>query len=420
MKAKTQIIQDIRYSKQDDNTFPVRLRITFTVEGKTIQKYISLEENLTKADWKKMNSARPGDLKDKKLDLDAKEKKARDILDKMPHFSFEVFKTNFEGTQMVLGTLSNAFEVHIKALNESDRIGTAICFKNAKVSLEKFRKHVLLPDITVDFLNQYEKWMRKAGASWTTIGMYLRCVRILINKAIHAGELPATFYAFGSGKYEIKSEEGEKKSLTLAEVKKIYDYQPEDKSTAMVKDFFIFSYLCNGMNVQDICTLKFNSIQGDILKFTRAKTSATTTRKKEIKVILRKDQKTIIKKWGNKDQNPNNYIFPILRPGQTSQEQKRLVNQFTGLMNDHLKLIAKFTGINQNLTTYVARHSFATILKRSGASMELISEALGHSELKTTKHYLASFEDETLKMATSALLAFDNIKPGKKAKVINI
>lgn len=418
MKAKTQLIQDTRYTKQGENTFPVRLRITFTTDGKTIQKYFPTGESLTKADWKKMMSARPGDLKDKKLELDAKEKKARGILEKMPHFSFDVFKTNFEGNSIGLGSLNNAFEAYIKTLNKTDRVGTAICYENARVSLEKFRKNILLPDITVDFLTQYEKWMRKAGASWTTIGMYLRCVRALINEAIRNGELSA--YPFGRGKYEIKSEEGDKESLTLAEVKKIYDYKPEDIATLKAKDFFIFSYLSNGMNVKDICQLKYRDIQGDVLRFNRAKTSETRTKKKEIKVILRKDQKDIIKRWGNKDKSPDNFIFPILQHGLTAIEQKRLINQFTGLMNDYLKAIAKDRGINKNITTYVARNSFATVLKRSGASTELISEALGHSDLKTTRHYLASFEDETLKMATNALVDFYNVKPTKKGKVINI
>lgn len=418
MKAKTQLIQDIRYTKQDDNTFPVRLRITYTVAGKTIQKYIPTGESLTKADWKKMISARPGDLKDKKLDLDEKEKKARAILDKMPIFSLDTFKANFEGNQVSLGTLDKAFELRINELNKAESIGTAIIYNNARVSLQKFRKHILLADITTDFLSQYEKWMRKAGATWTTIGMYLRCVRALINKAITNGEISA--YPFGRGKYEIKSQEGEKKALTLAEIKKIYDYKPENSTTAMAKDFFMFSYLGNGMNVKDICQLKYKDIQGDILRFSRAKTSETRTKKKEIRVILREDLKAIIKRWGNKDRKPENYIFNILQPGLSAQDEKRLINQFTGLLNDHLKLIAEAKGIDKNLTTYVARHSFATILKRSGASTELISEALGHSDLKTTRHYLASFEDETLKMATSALVDFNSIKPTKKGKIINL
>ena len=71
-----------------------------------------------------------------------------------------------------------------------------------------------------------------------------------------------------------------------------------------------------------------------------------------------------------------------------------------------MKEVAKAQGISQPVTTYSARHSFATVLKRSGASTEFISDALGHSNLNTTKNYLASFEDETLQKTTDALTAF--------------
>lgn len=418
MKAKTQLILDTRYTKQGENTFPVRLRITYTIDGKTIQRYFPTGENMTKGDWKKMISARPGDFKDKKLELDAKEQKSRAILDRMPVFSLEVFKANFEGNRTGIGTLDKAFEIRINELNNADSIGTAIIYSNARASLRKFQKHVMLAEIDVDFLNRYEKWMRKAGTTWTTIGMYLRCVRALLNIAIRDGEI--SNYPFGRGKYEVKSQEGDKKALSLAEVKKIFDYKPEYETTAMVKDLFLFSYLANGMNVKDICQLKYSNIDGEILKFSRAKTSQTKTKIKEIRVIYRKELQQIVKKWGNKNASPDTYIFPILRKGLSPKDEKRLINQFTGLMNDHLRLIAQATGIDKKLTTYVARHSFATILKRSGATTELISEALGHSDLRTTRHYLASFEDETLKMATSALINFDGIKPAKKGKVVNL
>jgi site-specific recombinase XerD len=58
------------------------------------------------------------------------------------------------------------------------------------------------------------------------------------------------------------------------------------------------------------------------------------------------------------------------------------------------------------LTTYVARHSFATILKRSGAPTEFISESLGHKDLRTTENYLDGFENATKQHFAKALLNF--------------
>lgn len=72
-----------------------------------------------------------------------------------------------------------------------------------------------------------------------------------------------------------------------------------------------------------------------------------------------------------------------------------------------MKRIAGEIGIDKNLTTYVARHSFSTVLKRSGVSTEYISEALGHSSLATTQSYLDSFEDETKKQYANLLTKFE-------------
>ena len=74
-----------------------------------------------------------------------------------------------------------------------------------------------------------------------------------------------------------------------------------------------------------------------------------------------------------------------------------------------MKSIAQQLNITNEVTTYAARHSFATILQRSGASTEFISEALGHSNVKTTQNYLAGFEDETKKETTKALTAFKHL-----------
>ena len=138
----------------------------------------------------------------------------------------------------------------------------------------------------------------------------------------------------------------------------------------------------------------------------RAKT-ARQKKDKIIEAVLQPEALAIIKKWGNKMKDGKTFIFPVLCGKEMPDRQRQLIQQLTHVINDNMKAIADDLKMTKPLTTYVARHSFATILKRSGASMELISEMLGHSNLKTTKTYLASFESETLKQTTKALTAFD-------------
>jgi site-specific recombinase XerD len=87
-----------------------------------------------------------------------------------------------------------------------------------------------------------------------------------------------------------------------------------------------------------------------------------------------------------------------------SEVQKRNTYQgLTKIINKYVKQIAKEVEINKGVTTYYARHSFATVLKRSGAKIEMISELLGHSSVHVTESYLDSFEKEHIQKETDVL-----------------
>jgi site-specific recombinase XerD len=92
----------------------------------------------------------------------------------------------------------------------------------------------------------------------------------------------------------------------------------------------------------------------------------------------------------------------------TPKKQRDHIGLVIHLINEHMKKIAVELEINKPITTYYARHSFATILKNSGVSTEFISEALGHSSLQTTKNYLAGFEEDAIKKTTDVLTSFKN------------
>jgi site-specific recombinase XerD len=101
----------------------------------------------------------------------------------------------------------------------------------------------------------------------------------------------------------------------------------------------------------------------------------------------------VIQSYGVKPPLPDSFIFPFLKEGMTPAKELMTVKQLTKTINKYIKRIALACGLPDDISTYTARHSFATVLKRSGASTEYISEALGHHDLKTTENYLDSFED---------------------------
>ena len=310
------------------------------------------------------------------------------------------------------GTISIAYLAFIKKLLREGRISTSMNYHSSYVSLKKFRGNVRFAEITVSYLNEYESWLRNQGISKTTVGMYLRPLRSIFNEAIEEGIIKREkYYPFGRRRYCIPASKNIKKALDLDDIKKIYYYKcdPKIESEQRAKDYWLFSYFGNGMNAKDIACLKYRNINNDYLIFERSETErAMRNDPKPITVFLTDDMKVIIEKWGNKDRSPNNFIFPVLDAGITPLRQYELVQLFVRFINDWMKHILKNLGIDKKATTYVARHTFSTVLKRSGASTEYIQEALGHSDVKTTENYLDSFGKNVKREFAYRLSSFKN------------
>lgn len=295
----------------------------------------------------------------------------------------------------------------VRSLLTEGRAGTAESYQCSRSSLKAFSPNATFADITPDFLRKYEKWMLGNEKSVTTIGIYLRNLRALINSAISDGMLLKELYPFGKKKYEIPTSNNIKKALNLKDISNIYHYKPLPGSTAeKVKDFWVFLYLCNGINVKDFCLLKYKDLHDDVIEFQRAKTARTKRKMEPIRVTILDEMKHIINKWGNQPREKNNYVFPVLTNGLTPEHEREIIKLMTKLINKHMRYITQTLKINSTVTTYVARHSYATVMKRSGASTEFIGEALGHSNVRTTQAYLSSFEDKHKKEMAKALTNF--------------
>lgn len=161
-------------------------------------------------------------------------------------------------------------------------------------------------------------------------------------------------------------------------------------------ELFTFSYLMAGINFVDMAYLTRDNIIEDRLIYFRRKTN------KLIKTPLQDKVMEIINKYSNSE---NPYLFPILSSFHKTEQQKaNRVHKVIGKVNKRLKDIGKELNIPIDLTTYVARHSFATVLKRSGVNISIISESLGHSSEKVTQVYLDSFENSQIDEAMKNLL----------------
>ena len=396
-----------KYHPKTDEERIVSIRVTY--KGK--RKYYGTNLRLKPSYFEKVfTSKRRSESENKTYNkiLSFRDKAVK-ASEKLPIFTFAKFEEVYFENKEATNDVFVAFDKRIKELKNGERISTAISYECAKKSIQNFKKDLKFADITTPFLTNYETWMLAADKSRTTVGIYLRNLRAIFNRA----NIDKSLSPFGNGKqkYSIPTGRNTKKALTLEEIEKIFHYQASEKSLEkMAKDYWIFMYLCNGLNVKDLCLLKHKNISDDILSYERAKTKRSKNNGEKITVSLKPQAKEIIKRWGQVSINFDAYIFPHLQKGMTAERERKVTQQVTKNVNKHMKRIAKELGLNKEVTSYFARHSFATVLRNSGVSTEFISEALGHSSMKTTQSYLAGFEQETIHKTTDALTNFSKQK----------
>jgi len=360
------------------------------------KKRYTTDCHVTILDWEKLNGSnlRDNNLKTIKNNLNAKQSKAEKAIEKIVPFSFVAFEEAYFNKSIVNKNtaLQYWFDTYIEKLHAKGSVGTAIAYRTTINSINLFKKNLHLQDITPALLEAYEDHLVKGNKSLTTVSIYVRQLRAIINQAIASGIFPQEKYPFK--KYEIPSGRNVKKALSPADLNKILNYKPKKDDEKKALDFWILSYLCSGINFADIIELKPANIEGDYLHFVRAKTK--NTKKKDlrpIKVGLHPRALTIIKKWKNKSA-ANPYLFPILEKDLKPITVKHRCQRFIKWVNKRMEIIRQELKIEQKIGTYVARHTFSTVLKRKGISTEFIKESLGHSSVTVTENYLDSFTDD--------------------------
>ena len=175
-----------------------------------------------------------------------------------------------------------------------------------------------------------------------------------------------------------------------------YDVSGSRFYKRLAVDMFTFSYLMGGINFTDMACLTDKNIEGERLVYVRQKT------KKLIMLPLQEKAIEIMNRYRSPQRR---YIFPILDNRERSPRQIRnRIYDVLANVNGHLEDIGKELGIELKISSYTARHSYATVLKRAGVSTSVICESLGHSSERVTQIYLDSFENAQLDDAMKHLL----------------
>ena len=310
---------------------------------------------------------------------------------------------------------SNVFdfiEDEINLLTEKGKIQNANTYVTARNALRRFchgrnKKKLKFSDIDIEFLNHYEAFLSKA-CNGNSISNYMRSLRAIFNRAISYGIIKADVYPFKNQQnrlgYQISKVETETihRALEHEQIKKIEQYNAGgNRGKELARDMFMFSFYTRGMNPIDMAELKLRNIKRDRMMYTRKKTG------KPISVKLLKPALDIARKYTSMGHS-REYVFPIFNENRHPTEQQKASRMKTKMkrLNNYLKDIEFELELNTEfpLTMYVARHSWATILKRKGASTSLISEGLGHANEYVTQIYLDKFENDALDSLNNFLM----------------
>lgn len=286
------------------------------------------------------------------------------------------------------------FEYIIEQNRALEKFGTANNYQSTLRVFEQYLKSDKLKftDIDLRLLKEFDIFLQKRKLKQNSIAFYINNLRTIYNKAAQDGvfELPKGGSPFD--KVCVKRTKTIKRALPVDVVRRIMELDlSQSREMELSRDLFMFSFYSRGMPLVDVLNLTRKDIDNNSFHYFRRKTKTL------IKVGLTPQIQQII----DKHNHDGEYIFSFLSNKNSSQENYTKYRNVLVWQNNMLKRIAQMVGVSQNLTTYVARHSWATVAKEKGISVAIISEGLGHSTESVTNVYLKSFEQDVLDEANS-------------------
>ena len=284
------------------------------------------------------------------------------------------------------------FQQEIDRLKSTGRLGYASVFTCTLQNLKKFTSDTDLDfqDIDVNFIRRFEDFLIQRNIAVTTRSIDFRTFRTLWRNAIKGKICPENHYPFKEFSFsKYNNPKTRKRAITSEQFQAIAKLKLEDDKLVNSRNYFLFSYYCRGLNFTDLASLKWTNIIDGFLNYVRAKT------KEEFNFKIHPEALKILEHYQNLEGNSDaGFVFPILykRHATLSSQRDRKI-KILKRVNQDLKIISKEAKIEKNVTTYVARHTYATTLHKNGISIEEIGKSLGHDDTKTTEIYLDEIDD---------------------------
>lgn len=324
----------------------------------------------------------------------------RDIVD-----SWEADRVEYTGRMVIeeykrrvmKGTMFSFMTACIEELRGTGRERTSGTYRSTLRSFKEFRggRDVRLKELNASLVKQFENYLKSKEVCLNTISFYMRILRAVYNKAISDGLIREDHYPFR--KVFTGVERTVKRAVTRDTVLRLLQLDLRRKPNLdLARDLFLFSMFTRGMSFVDVAHLLKTNLSGDEIVYKRKKTG------QRIRVRLLPSVREIIEKHRIEDEKVP-FLFPVCYCPWTHKE----ISYESALRkyNKALKDLSGMLGLDKPLSSYVARHTWATQAKKQGVSLSVISEAMGHTSENTTRIYLASFSEDVVDNANEIVVS---------------
>lgn len=285
------------------------------------------------------------------------------------------------------GVARNGFVIYalgvIDKMEKDGRYGISQAYRSSVKSLVQFTKSERIPFQMFRFalLEEYENWLIQQGCCENTAHYYLRNLRAIYNRAVKEKVIRSRTNPFSG--ISMESMPTRKRSLPRKWLKRIKNLELEKSSSlAMSRDMFLFSFYACGMGFADMVNLEHARIQHEIICYERVKTG------RQISFFAEPPLQEIIERY----RTDSRYVWPVLSDDADDAENYKHYRSALVTFNRHLKKIAEMADITESLSSYMARHSWATAARNKLMPTAAISFYLGHASERTTQIYLDSFD----------------------------
>ncbi|MGB0431555.1 MAG: tyrosine-type recombinase/integrase, partial [Bacteroidia bacterium] len=256
-------------------------------------------------------------------------------------------------------------------------------------------------NISVKTLNDFEHWLKAKELKTNTVYGNLKTLRTIYYKAENEEIFETRKNPFRRKK--LVQAKTTKKALSLEEIKLLENCQLSDDQLELARDMFLFSFYCSGLRWGDVCTLRWANIEGDVIKVIPRKTIRTTNA--VMKIALHPKANSIIKKYRG-DRGLRDWIFPLIEGEPEPNKIIGILGSKNAITNKLLKYVASTARVKKPISFHMARHSYATLAIQKNAPLQVISQLLGHSDLKTTQVYLKELDNDVTNAAHLNILDY--------------